>query len=132
MIHMNKGRKIVACARVGGANTTPILAAHFAKRNTKNCDGKKARAGREFLSPQPPFLPAPPERSVWRAKRAVSFAQRNFEQSLRFPTNRNFRRFGEGLPRGFAARHSGFAPCAKPKNPTAAKKKWKWICLFRI
>ena len=48
------------------------------------------------------------------AGRSVSFAQRNFAQSLRFPTNRNFRRFGEGLPRGFAARHSGFAPCAKP------------------
>ena len=29
---------------------------------TKNCGGEKARAGREFLSPQPPFLPAPPER----------------------------------------------------------------------
>ena len=39
-----------------------FLAAHFAKRNTKNCGGEEARAGREFLSPQPPFLPAPPER----------------------------------------------------------------------
>ena len=29
-------------------------------------------------------------------------------------TNRNFRRFGKGLPRGFAARHSGFAQGAKP------------------
>jgi len=27
-------------------------------------EAAKARAGREFLSPQPPFLPAPPERSV--------------------------------------------------------------------
>jgi hypothetical protein len=26
--------------------------------------GQEARAGREFISPQPPFLPAPPERSV--------------------------------------------------------------------
>ena len=54
-----------------------------------------------------------------RAKRAaagwsVSFAQRNFAQSLEYPTNRNFRRFGKGLPRGFAARHSGFAQGAKP------------------
>ena len=49
-----------------------FLAAHFAKRNTKNCGGEKARAGREFLSPQPPFLPAPPERKnflLCRAKR---------------------------------------------------------------
>ncbi|MBT9148391.1 MAG: hypothetical protein DDT32_02163 [Syntrophomonadaceae bacterium] len=36
-------------------------AAHFALRNTKNCGGEKARAGQEFLSPLPPFLPAPPE-----------------------------------------------------------------------
>jgi hypothetical protein len=35
------------------------LAVHFAKQNTKNCGGEKARAGREFLSPQPPFLTRP-------------------------------------------------------------------------
>jgi len=67
---MSKGRKNVVCARVGGANTTPILAAHFAKRNTKNCGGEKARARREFLSPQPPFLPAPPERPASEASRS--------------------------------------------------------------
>jgi hypothetical protein len=38
------------------------FAAYFAKRNTNLGGGEKARAGREFLSPQPPFLPAPPER----------------------------------------------------------------------
>ncbi|OIO30341.1 MAG: hypothetical protein COZ31_10460 [Nitrospirae bacterium CG_4_10_14_3_um_filter_44_29] len=40
----NKGSKSVVCARVGGANTTSFLAAHFAKQNTKNCGGEKARA----------------------------------------------------------------------------------------
>jgi len=45
---------------------------------------------------------------------AVNSSQRNFAQSLEYPTNRNFRRFGKGLPRGFAARHSGFAQGAKP------------------
>jgi len=29
----NQGRKIVVCARVGGANTTPFMAAHFALQN---------------------------------------------------------------------------------------------------
>jgi len=42
----------------------------------RNSAAAKARAGREFLSPQPPFPPAPPERSgvlfpptlkLWRA-----------------------------------------------------------------
>jgi len=40
-----KGSKIGVCARVGGANTTSILAAHFAKRNTKfGGGGKRGRA----------------------------------------------------------------------------------------
>ena len=49
----------VVCARAGGANTTPyILAAHFAKRNTKLGVGEK-RGRAKILSPQPPsFLPA--------------------------------------------------------------------------
>ena len=49
---------IVACARVGGANTTPFMAAHFAKQNTKfGGGGKRGRA--KIPSPQPPsFLPA--------------------------------------------------------------------------
>jgi len=49
---------IVVCARVGGANTTPFLAAHFAKQNTKfGGGGKRGRA--KIPSPQPPsFLPA--------------------------------------------------------------------------
>ena len=49
---------IVVCARVGGANTTPFMAAHFAKQNTKfGGGGKRGRA--KIPSPQPPsFLPA--------------------------------------------------------------------------
>ena len=49
---------IVACARVGGANTTPFMAAHFAKQNTKfGGGGKRGRA--KIPSPQPPsFFPA--------------------------------------------------------------------------
>jgi len=59
----NLGSKSVVCARVGGANTTSLLAVHFAKRNTKNCGGEKrsggkARAGKNFPSPNPSFLPA--------------------------------------------------------------------------
>ena len=48
----------VVCARVGGANTTPFMAAHFAKQNTKfGGGGKRGRA--KIPSPQPPsFLPA--------------------------------------------------------------------------
>jgi hypothetical protein len=64
---MSKGSEIVVCARVGGANTTSFLVAHFAKRNTKNCGGEKrsgeSEGGQKFLPPNPlPFCP--PERSV--------------------------------------------------------------------
>jgi hypothetical protein len=56
----------VVCARAGGANTTFLLAAHFAKQNTKNCGGEKrsgeSEGGQKFLvgmTLQPPsFLPA--------------------------------------------------------------------------
>jgi len=58
----------VACAREGGANTTPILAAHFAKRNTKNCGGEKrsgeSEGGQKFLPPTP-FLFARPSVQFW-------------------------------------------------------------------
>jgi len=73
-----KGRKIVVCARVGGANTTSFLAAHFAMRNTKNCGGEKrngeSEGGQKFLPPNPlPFCP--PERSVLVLPR---FARQSF------------------------------------------------------
>src|SRR3990167_5473692 len=76
-----KGSKSVVCARAGGANTTSFLAAHFAKRNTKNCGGEKrsgeSEGGQKFLPPNPlPFCP--PERSVsvlpreaWQSEIAV-------------------------------------------------------------
>ncbi|MFA5047868.1 MAG: hypothetical protein WC516_02380, partial [Patescibacteria group bacterium] len=67
---MNKGGKIVVCARVGGANTTPFMAAHFAKQNTKfGGGGKRGRA--KIPSPPTPFLFARPSVSVLRAKRAI-------------------------------------------------------------
>ena len=82
-----------------GARVTPFLAAFFAKRKTKFGGGKallrlsasdgQARAGKNSLpagrqaSPQPPFLPAPPERSVLvSAARSAAiirdFAQKRF------------------------------------------------------
>jgi len=58
----NKGSNSVMCARVGGANTTSFLAAHFAKRNTKNCGGGKrsgeSEGGQKFLPPNFYFIKA--------------------------------------------------------------------------
>ena len=60
----------------------------------RNSAAAKARAGREFLSPQPPFLPAPPERlGFWRAKRAVSFVQKRFGFRQTIAPQSNFQEF---------------------------------------
>ena len=75
-------------ARVGGASTTSfLLAAHFAKRNTKFGGGGKkleseSEGGQKFLPPNPlPFCP--PERSVFCSAfgGAISrtFVQKRFE-----------------------------------------------------
>ena len=81
----------VVCAWVGGANTTSLLTAHFALRNTvsdasEKSESGKERAGRNF--PQTPLLPRP-KNKIGEAKRfrrpAVGGAskQNNFQFLLR-------------------------------------------------
>ena len=73
------------CARVGGANTTPFMAAHFAKQNTKfGGGGKRGRA--KIPSPQPPsFLPA-------RAFRFCARSAQSFGVLLKKSSNINQKR----------------------------------------
>ena len=110
---MNKGNKSIVYAREGGANTTPFIAAHFAKRNTKNCGGEKrsgeSEGGQKFLPPNPlPFCP--PERSV---SVLPSFARQSvgilFKMSSDFfqQTPPKFISSGICLARGFAPRFGG-------------------------
>ena len=101
-----KGRKNVVCARVGGANTTPFLAAHFAKRNTKNCGGEKrggeSEGGQKFLPPNPlPFCP--PERSVLVLPR---FARQSV--GILFKMSSDF--FQQTPPKLISCLARGFAP----------------------
>ena len=80
MIHMNKGRKIVVCARAGGANTTSFLAAHFAKQDTKFGGRKRGRAK---IPPPNPFPFCPPERFGFarEARRHSEFCSKNVRTS---------------------------------------------------
>ena len=81
-----------------GQGQHSFLVAHFAKRNTKNCGGEKARAGREFLSPQPPFLPAPPERKSFlfcRAKRGNQNSQSGFSSKKVRILSKRYRQFSK-------------------------------------
>ena len=90
----NKGKQNIgsflllpAYGRVGQGQH--FLAAYFAKRNTKNCGGEKARAGREFIFPIPLFLPAPPERKLLKfsvgifAEKSSDFVQDRQQKVLR-------------------------------------------------
>jgi len=60
---------------VGGANTTSFLAAHFVKRNTKNCGGEKRSGGKRGRAKIPsPQTPRPP-RYAKRCGQAFLFAR---------------------------------------------------------
>jgi hypothetical protein len=72
---------------VGQGQHRFLLAVRFVKRNTKFGGGESEGGAGIFTPleaegfpaghfPHIPFLPAPPERSVWRAKRAVSSIQK--------------------------------------------------------
>ena len=82
----NKGSEPVVCARVGGANTTSFLAAHFAKRNTKNCGGEKrngeSEGGQKFLPPNPlPFCP--PEQKSFNQNSQSGFSSKKVRTSIK-------------------------------------------------
>ena len=95
-------------ARAGGANTTSILlAAHFAKRNTKFGGGEKARAGKNSFPPTPSFLPARASGFVSAAQSAAisrSFVQKRFELRSVIATNSDMLK----IQRRFVARKK---PC---------------------
>ena len=58
----------------------------------RNSAAAESEGGQKFLPPNPlPFCP--PERSVWRAKRAVSFAQKRFGFRQTNAPVLNFREF---------------------------------------
>src|SRR3990167_11181455 len=113
----------VVCAREGGANTTPyFLAAYFAKRNTKfGGGGKRGRA--KIPSPPNPLPFCPPERSVWRAKRAISSVQKMFEQSCIIPPLSNFPIFARPIrPREARKGMETLARRARRGSPSAGSK----------
>ena len=68
-------------------------------------------------------------------ERSVSFAQRNFAQSLEYPTIRYFQNFlsqTEALPRGFAARQGRVPQGGTRQNPTARQTKRKPLFASKI
>ena len=76
----------------------------------RNLAAAESEGGQKFLPPNPlPFCP--PERSVWRAKRAVSFVQKRFELRSAIATNE-----GSTYPVMSEANFAGFLICKQFKK----------------
>jgi len=122
-----KGSKNVVCARAGGANTTLLLAAHFAKRNTKFCGGGK-RGRTKIPSPQPPsFLPA-------RAFSLAREARRQFySKKVRISSNkRTSIKLSGILPTDSAARSTErYGNTGSPRTARLAKRRFGIPCDFK-
>jgi len=85
---------------------------------------RKSEGGQKFLPPNPlPFCP--PERSVWRAKRAVSFVQKMFERSCIIPPISNFLIFARPIrPREARKGMETLARRARRGSPSAGSKSF--------
>jgi len=111
---------------LGGTRATLLFpAAHFAKRNTKfGGGGKRGRAkipgGRPLSNPLP-FCP--PERLVWRAKRAINSVQNRFGFGQIIAPQSNFQEFCRLIrPREARQRTKTLARRARRGSPSAGSK----------
>ena len=101
----------------------------------RNSAAAKARAGREFISPTPPFLPAPPERSVLvsaaRSAAIKSFAQKRFALRSVIATNLNIANFAGSLLARSPRLRRGFArifPYISAQNQRAFENQKSVFC----
>jgi hypothetical protein len=121
---------------MGGRDKGNILLRRANFVGTKNCGGEKARAGREFLSPLPPFLPAPPERSVLvSAARSAAisqdFARKRFELRSVIATNSDIANFAGSLFARSPRLRRGFArifPYISAQNQTDEQNQKSVFC----
>ena len=99
----NKGSKNLLCAHGwAGQTQLPFSWRRISQSEIRNSAAAKARAGREFLSPQPPFFPAPPERSGVLLKISPNFF-------VKAAPNKKLRFFSRPNPR-FCQLDCGFLP----------------------
>ena len=98
---IHKGSKNdVVCARMGGANTTPLFLRRISQSEIRNSAAAEKRGRAKIHSPQPPFfLPARASGFVPAARSAAirSFSQKMFEQSCIIPPVSNFPIFAQPI-----------------------------------
>jgi len=88
----------------------------------RNLAAAESEGGQKFLPPNPlPFCP--PERSVWRAKRAISSVQKRFEFRQIIAPELNFQEFCRLIqPREARQRTETLALRARRGSPSAGSK----------
>src|SRR3989344_4226999 len=88
----------------------------------RNSAAAESEGGQKFLPPNPlPFCP--PERSVWRAKRAISFVQKRFGFRQTNAPQSNFQEFCRLIqPREARQRTETLARRARRGSPSAGSK----------
>ncbi|OGE70895.1 hypothetical protein A3J21_01855 [Candidatus Daviesbacteria bacterium RIFCSPLOWO2_02_FULL_43_11] len=88
----------------------------------RNSAAAESEGGQKFLPPNPlPFCP--PERSVWRAKRAVSSAQKRFGFRQIIAPQSNFQEFCRPIqPREARKNMETLARRARRGSPSAGSK----------
>jgi len=116
------------CARAGGANTTPFLAAHFAKRNTKFGGGEsEGEAGIHF--PPTPF-----SARLARAFSLAHEARRQFRsKKVRISSNKRTRIKLSGILRADSAARSAAEKgnTGSPRTARLAKRRFEIPCDFK-
>ena len=128
------GSSLMLRANGQGGSSATVLATHFAKRNTKFGGGEKARAGKNSFPPNSSSLKAfqslngplpfcPPERSVWRGKRAVNSVQKRFGFRQTNAPELNFQEFCRLIqPREARQRTETLARRARRGSPSVGSK----------
>ena len=117
---MNKGRKIVVCAREGGANTTPFW--RILQSKIRNSAAAESEGRQKFLPPTPFLLPARAFRFCARSAQSFGFAQKMFELPHCRP------HFGFGFQNAFkiAEKYHAEALCAEATSFNFAEcKTWR-------
>jgi hypothetical protein len=118
---VNKGVNLL-CAHGRAGQTQLHLWRRISQSEMRNSAAAESEGGQKFLPPNPlPFCP--PERSVWRAKRAVSSVQKRFGFRQTNAPELNFQEFCRLIqPREARQRTETLARRARRGSPSAGSK----------
>ena len=123
-----KGVKNLLCAHGRVRQAQHLFSwRRISQSEIRNSAAAESEGGQKFLPPNPlPFCP--PERSVWRAKRAISFVQKRFGFRQTNAPQSNFQEFCRPIqPREARQRTETLARRARRGSPSAgSSQRFLW------